>query len=90
MTDTDVLNLMGKALAVATKIAGPTLLAVLLVGIVVSLLQAIFQVTDQALTFVPKIIVGVVVLVVGGAWMMDTMHTFVIEIWGMIPDLVRH
>ena len=89
MTDTDIPNMMGKALLLAGKVAGPVLVAVLIVGLIVSLLQAVFSVQDQALVFVPKIVVAAVVLAVGGAWMLESLHTFVIELWTSIPELIR-
>jgi flagellar biosynthesis protein FliQ len=89
MTDTDVLNIVGKALVLAAKLAGPPLIAVLVVGLIVSLMQAIFQVQDQALVFVPKILAAVIVLTLGGAWMLDSMNGFVEELWGSIPALVQ-
>lgn len=89
MTDTDVLDIASKAFVLAATLGGPILLAILVVGLVVSLIQAIFQVPDQSITFVPKILAAAVVVVITGAWMLDSTITFVNDLWGSIPTLVN-
>lgn len=89
MTDADVLDIASKALWLALQLGGPILLAVLITGLVVSLIQAIFQVPDQSITFVPKIVAAAVVVVVLGAWMLDGTVTYVVDLWGSIPALVK-
>lgn len=89
MNDADVLDIASQALMLAAKLGGPILLAVLVVGLVVSLVQAVFQVPDQSITFVPKIIVAAVVIVFLGAWMLESSIAFVTDLWMSIPDLIR-
>lgn len=89
MTDADVLDIASKALMLAAKLGGPLLIAILVVGLVVSLVQAVFQVPDQSITFVPKILVAALVIVIGGAWMLDATVTFVADLWLSIPQLVK-
>ena len=89
MTDADVLDIASRALWLALQLGGPILLAVLVTGLVVSLVQAIFQVPDQSITFVPKIIAAAVVVVVLGGWMLDGTVTYVVDLWGSIPALVK-
>lgn len=89
MNDSDVLDIASKALYLAFQLGGPILIAVLVTGLVVSLIQAIFQVPDQSITFVPKIIAAAVVVVILGAWMLDSTVTFVVDLWGSIPFLVK-
>lgn len=63
MSPTDVMEIARAALIVVLTVCGPLLLAALIVGIAVSLLQALTQIQEQTLTFVPKLMVmGVVLL----------------------------
>ena len=89
MNDADVLDIASQALMLAAKLGGPILLAVLVVGLVVSLVQAVFQVPDQSITFVPKIIAAAVVIIIMGAWMLESSIAFVTDLWMSIPDLIR-
>jgi len=89
MNDADILDIASQALMLAAKLGGPILLAVLIVGLVVSLVQAVFQVPDQSITFVPKIIAAAVVIVIMGAWMLESSIAFVTDLWMSIPDLIR-
>lgn len=89
MSDSDVLDIAAKALWLAFQLGGPILIAVLVTGLVVSLIQAIFQVPDQSITFVPKIMAAALVVAILGAWMLDDTVAFVTELWGSIPLLVK-
>ena len=62
-----------QGLAMLLMVAAPVLLAVLVVGLVVSVLQAATQINEATLSFVPKILAAVVVLVVAGPWMLSTL-----------------
>ena len=89
MTETDVVHIAGQALVLAAKLAGPLLLVALVVGVVVSLLQAVFQVQDQTLSMVPKLAAGAVVLVLSGGWMLRITVEFTQQLFERIPELVR-
>ena len=87
MTDTEVLTIVSGALVVATKLAAPMLLTALVIGVAVSLIQAVTQVQEMSLTFVPKLIgVGLVVLL-GGNWMMGELVAWVHGLWSSIGSL---
>jgi flagellar biosynthetic protein FliQ len=88
MTETDVVHIAGQALVLATKLAGPLLLASLVVGVIVSLLQAVFQVQDQTIAMVPKLAVGAAVLVATGGWMLRITVDFTQTLFERIPELV--
>jgi flagellar biosynthetic protein FliQ len=60
------------------------LLASLIVGLVVSLFQALTQIQEQTLTFVPKIIATILVLMITAGWMMDTLREFAVRAFDMI------
>lgn len=72
---------------VTLQISMPVLGVSLVVGLLVSIFQAVTQLQEPTLTFIPKILAVVVVIVVAGPWMMDTMLSFTIELWGGIPSI---
>jgi flagellar biosynthetic protein FliQ len=60
----------------------------LIVGLLVSIFQAVTQIQEQTLSFIPKIAGLAVVLVVGGPWMLGQLLTWTEELYGQIPKLV--
>jgi flagellar biosynthetic protein FliQ len=89
MNETDVVHIAGQALVLAAKLAGPLLLTALVVGVVVSLLQAVFQVQDQTLSMVPKLALGGLLLALTGGWMLRITVEFTQQLFERIPDLVK-
>jgi len=83
-----VISLAIAAMELALKVALPLLLVGLGVGLVVSVFQAVTQIQEQTLTFIPKILATIVVLVVGGPWMLDQMLSYTRELWQSIPQLI--
>ena len=69
-------------------VSAPLLLSALIVGLVVSIFQAATQINESTLSFVPKIIAAVVVLAVGGPWMMTTLVEYLRSILLSIPSSV--
>lgn len=88
MNESDVMNIAGQALLLAAKLAGPLLLVALVVGVVISLVQAVFQVQDQTLSMVPKLAIGALVLALTGGWMLRITVEFTQQLFERIPDLV--
>ena len=88
MTTDVVISLAMEAMSLAMKIALPLLLAGLLGGLIVSIFQAVTQIQEQTLSFIPKILAVVVVIVVGGPWMLDQLLAYTAELYGAIPRLV--
>lgn len=88
MTDTEVLRIAIDAMSVAAKVGGPMLLVALVVGVVVSLFQAITQVQEMSLSFVPKLIGIALVILVGGSWMMRELVTWVTRLWQDMGGMV--
>ena len=74
--DGGVVSAAVEALWLAMRVAGLPLLAMLVVGLAVSVLQALTQVQEQTLTFVPKIIATILVLIITAGWMLDTLREF--------------
>ena len=80
MTQDFVLHALKDALLTAALVAAPLLLAILIVGLLISILQMATQVQEMTLTFVPKLIVSVVVLLVLGGWMISVLKQFALEL----------
>ena len=88
MTRDTVVSLTVDAMELALKIGLPLLLAGLLVGLVISVFQAVTQIQEQTLTFIPKIIGMGVVLVVAGPWMLDQVVTYTHQLYSEIPTMI--
>ena len=82
MDTTVVMSLMRDAVGVTLKLGGPMLLLSMLVGVVV--LQAVTQIHEQTISFALKLIVVVLVLLVGGGWMLETLQDYTKELFAMI------
>ena len=83
-----VVDLTMRTLELSLKLALPLLLAGLIVGLVVSVFQAVTQIQEQTLSFIPKILALAVVLVVGGPWMLNQLMVYTTELWGSIPQQI--
>ena len=88
MTQDIVVNLCVNALTLAFKVAAPILLVGLGVGLVISIFQAVTQIQEQTLTFIPKIIALAAVLLIGGPWMLNQLLSYTTDLWAGIPDVV--
>lgn len=88
MTPEMALTEVQGALRVALMIAGPLLLAELLIGVLVGLLQAVTQVQEQSISFVAKLVVLVAMLVIAGPWMLGQLTDWAGNLIGRIPQLV--
>jgi flagellar biosynthetic protein FliQ len=78
----------GDALAMLLTVSMPVLLTVLAVGLVVSIFQAVTQINEQTLAFVPKLIAAVAVLVVTGPWILETLVDYIRRVIESIPQMV--
>ena len=88
MSQDQVISISVSAMELAMKIATPLLLVGLIVGLLVSIFQAVTQIQEQTLSFIPKIIGLAVVLVVGGPWMLGQIVSYTQELYSSIPSLV--
>jgi flagellar biosynthetic protein FliQ len=88
MDQDTVINLVMQAITVAVKVALPILLAGLVVGLLVSIFQAVTQIQEMTLTFIPKILATIVVMVVAGPWMLNQIITYTQQLWQGIPGVV--
>jgi flagellar biosynthesis protein FliQ len=69
-------------------VAAPILLVVLLVGVVISVIQAATQINEATLSFVPKVIAAVLTLAIAGPWMMTTLVEYIQRTLMTIPSVV--
>jgi len=85
-----VVEITNQAIKVTLMLAAPMLLGALVIGIMVSLFQAVTQINEQTLSFIPKILVIVVALVLLSPWMMETITSFTRDLYTNIPQMVMH
>ncbi len=88
MTPDTVVAIIRQALEVAMLAAGPLLLASLVTGLLVSIFQAATQINEMTLSFIPKLLIMFVVLVVTGPWTIQLLVDYVTRLIGSIPSLV--
>jgi flagellar biosynthetic protein FliQ len=89
MSEELILKLGIDTLRTTAMLAGPLLISALVVGLLVSVFQAVTQINEATLTFIPKMVVVGVVLVIAAPWMMDVMNHFTIQLFDNIGDMVR-
>jgi flagellar biosynthetic protein FliQ len=89
MTEEVVIHLGQDALKTTALLAAPLLLSTLIIGLIVSIFQALTQINEATLTFIPKMIIVAVVFVLAGPWMMDVMSVYTINLFENIAVLVR-
>ncbi len=82
-------SLMSDAIILILMLSLPSIALGLLIGFMISLFQALTQIQEQTLTFVPKLIVMMLMIVVTSSWMASQMIAFCERLWSMIPNLVR-
>ena len=87
MTRDTVVSLTVDAMELALKVGLPLLLAGLIVGLVVSVFQAVTQIQEQTLTFIPKILATAAVIIVAGPWMLDQLVAYTADLYNAIPEL---
>ncbi len=83
------IEVVSQAIKVALMLSAPMLLGALLVGILVSIFQAVTQINEQTLSFIPKILVIIAALVIFSPWMMETMVSYTRDLFVSIPELIR-
>jgi flagellar biosynthetic protein FliQ len=83
-----VLELCTQALELSLRVGLPLLVAGLVVGLAVSIFQAVTQIQEQTLSFIPKIIALAGVLIVLGPWMLNQLLSYTTDLWGSIPQLI--
>jgi flagellar biosynthesis protein FliQ len=88
MNQDTVVNLASQAMSLALKVGAPLLIAALVVGVIVSVFQAVTQIQEQSLSLIPKIVAVAVVLVVLGPWMLGQLVSYTTALYTAIPTMV--
>jgi flagellar biosynthetic protein FliQ len=82
------LRMMGDMFWTAFLVSAPILFITLMVGLIISVVQVVTQVQENALTFVPKLLAAGLALAIFGSWMLRQIVQFASHLWGNIPFLV--
>lgn len=88
MTPETVISIAQQALTVATLLAAPLLLGALATGLVIGVLQAATQINEMTLSFIPKLLALVVMLIVAGPWMLQEITSFTRQLIMSIPGMI--
>ncbi len=85
----DVISIIAQdTVLVAIKLMSPVLLSSLAVGLIVAMFQAATQINEQTLTFIPKLITIIVVLMIAGPWMLQVIIDYFQDLMHQIPELI--
>jgi flagellar biosynthetic protein FliQ len=86
----DLIVELGKnALKTTAMISAPLLIGALVVGILVSIFQAITQINEATLTFIPKMIIVALVFVLAGPWMLDLLTNYTTDLFMSVASIIR-
>ena len=88
MTQDTVVSIVVQAMTVGLKVGLPILLVGLVIGLLVSIFQAVTQIQEQTLSFIPKILGLVAVIAIAGPWMLSSVVDWTHDLWGNIPQTV--
>jgi flagellar biosynthetic protein FliQ len=88
MNQDTVVSLATQAMKLALEVGGPMMLVGLVVGLVVSIFQAVTSIQEQSLSFIPKIVALAAILVILGPWMLDQLVTYAQNLYTSIPSLI--
>jgi len=89
MTPEFVVNFAQEAIKVTLLISMPMLLLGLIVGVVISIFQAVTQIQEMTLTFVPKILIVLIALLYFSSWMLEQLMHFTMTTINQIPYYIR-
>jgi flagellar biosynthetic protein FliQ len=87
MSSTLAVELIRQALTVALLVAAPLLITSLVVGILISLVQAVTQIQEQTLTFIPKLVAMAAVFVILLPWSLDQLIQYLVGVLQSFPTL---
>lgn len=81
ISEGQVIDIAKETIFLIIEVSAPLLIISLVVGLIISIFQTVTSIQEQTLTFVPKIIAVLVGIVLFGAWMLETMAGFMVELW---------
>lgn len=89
MTTGEVVDIASRAIWIIIECATPLLLVSLIVGLIISIFQTVTSIQEQTLTFVPKILVMFLMIILTGDWLLNNILSFIQELWSKFGDFVR-
>ena len=89
MTPDTVMTIGQNTLEVVGMLTGVVLLPALAVGLIIAMFQAATQINEMTLTFIPKLVVVGLVLMLGGHWMINLLMNFSLDLINSIPELIH-
>jgi flagellar biosynthetic protein FliQ len=89
MNEEMVMQIASEAIRTTIYLAGPLLVAAMGIGIIVSVLQAVTQINESTLTFIPKMVAIIVVLALCAPWMLETLQNYATHVLGSAGEMVR-
>lgn len=90
MTENQILYMAKEAIGTAILVGGPMLAASLLIGLLVSIFQAMTQIQEQTLSFIPKILSIALILVLLGPWMLNVMTAYTTNLFTELVNYARY
>lgn len=85
----DVVDISVQAVWLILKCSAPMLISSLVVGLIISIFQTVTSIQEQTLTFVPKLLVILLVLVICGDWIINNIVTFIQDLYGKFGTMTR-
>ena len=89
MTPELVIDLAFDSFKTSLLLAGPMLVVGMIVGVLVSVLQAITQINEASLSFIPKLAAIMIVMLFTAPWMLDTFNDYTTQLYESIPSVIR-
>ncbi|MCX7870648.1 MAG: flagellar biosynthesis protein FliQ [bacterium] len=87
MSGFDINNFIVQALYLIVVLSAPVLLTAMIVGLIISLLQAVTQIQEQTLSFVPKMVATFIVIALTAGWVASSLYTFAVEVFKYISNI---
>jgi flagellar biosynthetic protein FliQ len=89
MNELSALDIGRNAVTMSLMLAAPMLIVAMIVGLVIGVVQALTQINEVTLSFVPKILAVFGVLAIAGPWLISTMLTYTVDLFTSLPGMVR-
>lgn len=84
-----VLLIAKKAIMTTALVSGPILVSALIVGLTVAMFQAMTQINESTLSFIPKLLIVGIIIILAGNWMLNSLSSYTIALFTNIPHLIH-
>ncbi len=88
MTPQTVMDIGRQALEITLLVSAPLLMAALVTGLIISIFQAATQINESTLSFIPRLVVMFITLIVAGPWMLQVMIDYIRRLFDSIPGMI--